>query len=133
MVTWKFKNGHLYSRTDHKIPSNKNNDAKIKKYHQRLLAINSKLELSPDNAKLLYQQAIARNILGNSLLALDASLKLIEMEHIRTKAKVTLYEILAQVYSTYENEDYSIHFRVKAIEYAERKTLLQPWGKLLSN
>ena len=121
MVTWKFSNGYLKSRTDHNIPSNKNNKSKITKYHEALLKVNKALRQSPNNTKLLFIQAYARNVLGNSLLSLDSSLALIENDNIPIKSKVSLYEILAQVYSTYENENYTIQYKVKAIEFSDKK------------
>ena len=124
MVTWSFKNGMLIKRTDYKVPTNKNNKVRITDSHKKLLVINKQLKRTPANTNLLFHQAYMRNVLENSLLALDAGLKLIPEENLPIKVKVTLYEMLSDIYASYENEDYSIQYKIKAIEFSEKKERL---------
>lgn len=134
LVTWNFSHGKLVSRTDHKLPFNKDREETVKKALKLLTEINVKTNYNPTRILDLYNRGVLRISLGNSSLALD-DLKKVEytidrdpknknivlsdsLQKKQNLFKSKLYDRLASIYATYEMDAFAIHYYHKAIKSA---------------
>ncbi len=134
LVTWNFLHGKLTSRTDHKLPFNKVNEEKSKKYLQYLTELNQKTNYNPTSINDLYKRGSLRAGLGNTTLALEdlkkvyyyinknsanTSSSLSETAKAsREKFKSSLYDLMANVYLDLEMEHYAVAYFYKAMKSA---------------
>lgn len=138
LVSWNFLHGKLISRTDHKLPFNKVNEEKVKEKLQNLIEINQKTNYNPTSINDLCRRGNLRAGLGNTILALE---DLIEAENClnkisknttssqsetviasREKFESYLYDLIANVYSHLEMENYAVVYYLKAIAAAPNDT-----------
>lgn len=134
LVTWTFSNGKLLSRTDHKLPFNKNREETVKKTLKLLTELNTKTNYNPTNINELNRRASLRCRLGNDYLALMDFKK---VEYIiaqitkkqtktipdsivakREKFKSNLYDNIANIYVYLEMENYAYQYFCKAMSAA---------------
>ncbi|TYA92286.1 tetratricopeptide repeat protein [Seonamhaeicola marinus] len=123
LVVWQFQDGILKKRTDHNLDFNKINERSIKMAQSRL---QESIKLFENDFGVYGRIEIARHRfkLKHYTLALDELLKL-EKESLTPRSKMGIYEMLANIYSSYENEEAAIHYKVKAINVAAKKTRLE--------
>jgi len=131
-VTWTFKRGTLRKRVDHKIEFHKNNKVSVEKTHKKLKEARLRLKSNPKELGAIYAQATARYRLGNYVLALDGLKKLetyIEnlaknFKSISPKVEANVYDCLGGIYASYELENTSIHYKLKAIKTSPEQSRL---------
>lgn len=134
LVTWNFSHGKLVSRTDHKLPFNKDREETVKKALKLLTEINVKTNYNPTRILDLYNRGVLRISLGNNSLALD-DLKKVEytidrdpknknivltdsLQKKQNLFKSKLYDRLASIYGSYEMDNFAFHYYYKAIKNA---------------
>lgn len=134
LVTWKFSHGKLLSRTDHKLPFNKDSEENVKRMLTQLAELNQRTNYNPININDLYKRGNLRARLGNTTLALDdlnrvdrfvnikskdTNIVLTEIQKAgREKFKSTLYDMIANLYMGLEMENYSVQYFYKAMTAA---------------
>jgi hypothetical protein len=131
VTTWKFENGKLIERTNHKIEFNKKTEEKVINAYSTLLILNDKLKQNPKDFKSTYKRASIRNFLGNKTLALNdfkkiekKILKISEKKKIPNRMLSGIYDQLASIYSGYEMLNHSIHYKLKAIKTSPTESRL---------
>ena len=131
LTTWKFENGKLIERTDHKIEFNKKTEEKVKSYHEKLKETNIAIKENPNSTKLRFQRARIRHYLGNYTLALNdfkkiekKMLQIQEKKELPEKLVGSVFDHLAGIYSYYEMENHTIHYKVKAIIASPKESRL---------
>lgn len=131
VTTWGFKNGRLLKRTDHIIEFNKKTEEKAKRYHKKLKETNIAIKKNPKSTKLRFQRARIRRYLGNYTLALNdfkkiekKMLKLQKTKELPKKLVGSVFDHLAGIYSYYEMENHTIHYKVKAIIASPKESRL---------
>lgn len=125
VVSWNFEHGKLLSRIDHKLVFNKNTEEKVKKLHAKLSEINTRTHYNPTTFSDLFRRACIRYQLKNTTLALQ-DLKVLEAALEKCgddknkisidKNKAIVYDMLAEIYAYYENENTAIHYYYKALK-----------------
>jgi len=133
LTTWAFKNGVLTNRTDHKLEFNTKNKSGIIKSHAILKKSNETLLKNPNDFNAFYIRANARYRLSNFTLAFK-DFKMLErkIDKIIKDKKVTepnkmqasVYDYLAGIYSSYEMENHTIHYKLKAIKASPNESRL---------
>jgi len=131
VTTWEFNKGKLISRVDHKIDFNKKTKEKVEKAYAGIKTINEEIKLKPNSLKSRYKRARLRRFLGNKVLALN-DFKKIEKRFNKIKKTKSipeklvggLYDHLAGIYSSYEMENATIHYKVKAIKASPKESRL---------
>lgn len=133
LTTWDFQNGKLLKRSDHRLSYNTKNKAIIEKAQSTITSSNEKLLKNPDDFNSFYARAIARYILGNYTLALK-DFKMLEgkIEEIvkdkniigPNKTQAAVYDYLAGIYESYEMENHTIHYKIKAISTSPKESRL---------
>ena len=134
LVTWNFLHGKLISRTDHKLPFNKDSEEKVKKLLQSLTELNQKTNFNPIKMNNLYARGNMRARLGNTTMALEDlkkveyAIKKISKDTTKVisetakasleKYKSTLYDLLANVYLDLEMENHAVQYFYKAMAVA---------------
>ncbi len=134
LVTWNFSHGKLLSRTDHKMPFNKDSEEKVKKTLQSLSELNQKTNFNPTKIGDLFQRGRLRARLGNTILALedlkkvDNAINKISKNTTKVvsetakasleKNKSLLYDLLANIYLELEMENYAFQYYYKAMASA---------------
>ena len=134
LVTWNFSYGKLLSRTDHKMPFNKDSEEKVKKTLQSLSELNQKTNFNPTKIGDLFQRGRLRARLGNTILALedlkkvDNAINKISKNTTKVvsetakasleKNKSLLYDLLANIYLELEMENYAFQYYYKAMASA---------------
>lgn len=131
LTSWKFERGNLIERTDHKIKFNKKNEDQVKKAHNDLIGLNEKLKQNPNDFKSTFQRANIRNYLGDNVLALNDFkkiekniLKIQETKKIPEKMLGSIFDHLANIYQSYEMENYTIHYKLKALKASPKESRL---------
>ncbi|MEP1489353.1 MAG: T9SS type A sorting domain-containing protein [Algibacter sp.] len=131
LTTWEFKNNKLIKRTDHKVEFNKKTEEKIKKYHLDLKELNKQLKNDPNSLKLNYKRARIRSHLNNNVLAKNGFKKIEKQTLIIQKTKPVpekllgdIYDHLSNIYEKYEMENYTIHYKLKAINASPKESRL---------
>jgi tetratricopeptide (TPR) repeat protein len=134
LVTWNFSHGKLVSRTDHKLPFNKDREETVKKALKLLTEINVKTNYNPTKVNDLYNRGVLRISLGNTTLALE-DLKKVEysvdrdpknkdivlsdsLEKKKNEFRSKLYDRLASIYASLEMESFAFNYYHKAIKNA---------------
>lgn len=134
LVTWNFSHGKLVSRTDHKLPFNKDKEETVKNALKLLTEINIKTNYNPTRVNDLYNRGVLSISLGNTTLALE-DLKKVEysidrdpknknivltdsLEKKRAIFRSKLYDRLASIYSSLEMESFAFSYYHKAIKNA---------------
>lgn len=134
LVTWNFSHGNLVSRTDHKLPFNKDKEETVKNALKLLTEINTKTNYNPTRVTDLYNRGVLRSSLGNITLALE-DLKKVEytmdkdprnkqivlpdsVQKKQNSFKSKLYDRLAGIYASREMENFAFHYYLKAIKNA---------------
>lgn len=134
LVTWNFSHGKLVSRTDHKLPFNKDREETVKKALKLLTEINAKTNYNPTKVNDLYNRGVLRISLGNTTLALE-DLKKVEysvdrdpknkdiilsdsLEKKKNEFRSKLYDRLASIYASLEMESFAFNYYHKAIKNA---------------
>jgi len=136
IVSWNFSYGKLLSRTDHKMPFNKETIEGAKMRLQLLTELNTKTNYNPININDLFKRGNLRSGLGNKTLALD-DLKKVEwivnknekdttkvlpdsIKSNREKFKSNLYDLIANIYVNLEMENYAYQYFYKAMTAAPK-------------
>ncbi|WPR71342.1 T9SS type A sorting domain-containing protein [Flavobacterium sp. NG2] len=136
LVTWTFENGKLLSRTDHKLPFNKDSEEVIKKAISSLAELNTRTNFNPTKINDIYRRASLRHKLGNNFLSLQ-DYKIIEAytdkfysdpkkiisDSIKIKMdgnSSRLYDAIANIYGTLEMENSAMHYFCKALKLAPK-------------
>lgn len=130
LVTWSFSHGRLMGRTDHKLPFNKDSEETMKKMLQTLTELNAKTSYNPDKIADIAKRGNLRARLGNTSLAIE-DLKRVEflMDKISKKAtiipysvktkrekfKSNIYDLLGNLYMSFEMENHAFHYFNKAM------------------
>lgn len=134
IITWNFNNGELLNRINHKVDYTKDSEEIMKKALENLVNINIKTNYKPTSFKDIYERAYSRYKLGNTTLALQDFKRLekvVKSFHKKTKfsEKLTsnIYDAIGDIYSGYENDNYAIHYRYKALKVSPND------GRLLYN
>ncbi|MFH6986284.1 tetratricopeptide repeat protein [Flavobacterium collinsii] len=134
LVTWNFSHGKQISRTDHKLPFNKDREETVKKALKMLTEINIKTNYNPTKVNDLYNRGVLSVSLGNITLALE-DLKKVEysidkdpknkgiiltdsLEQKKDLFRSKLYDRLAFLYASREMDNFAIHYYNKAIKSA---------------
>lgn len=133
LVTWNFSHGRLMGRTDHKLPFNKDSEETMKKMLQALTELNAKTSYNPDKIADIAKRGNLRARLGNTSLAIE-DLKRVEflMDRIskkptivpdsvkakREKFKSNIYDLLGNLYMSFEMENHAFHHFYKAMASA---------------
>ncbi len=134
LVTWNFSHGKLVTRTDHKLPFNKDKEESVKKALQLLTEINFKTNNNPTKVTDLYNRGVLSFSLGNTTLALE-DLKKVEyivdkdprnklilavdsVEKKKDLFKSKLYDRLASIYASVEMQGFANQYYHKAINKA---------------
>jgi tetratricopeptide (TPR) repeat protein len=134
LVTWNFSHGKLVSRTDHKLPFNKDREETVKKALELLTEINTKTNYNPTRITDLYNRGVLSITLGNTTLALE-DLKKVEytldkdpknknivlpeaVQKQQNVFKSKLYDRLASIYASLEMESFAFNYYHKAIKKA---------------
>lgn len=131
ITTWDFNKGKLISRVDHKISFNKKTKEKVQKAYTQIKEVNEAIKKNPNSLKSRYKRARYRRYLGNKVLALN-DFKKIEKRFKKIQKKETipekllggLYDHLAGIYSSYEMENKTIHYKLKAIQASPKESRL---------
>lgn len=131
ITTWEFKKNTLIERVDHTIQFNKKTEEKVKSYHQKLKEINKAINENSNSLKLRFQRASIRHYLGNFTLALNdfkkiekQILKIKKTKKVPEKIEGSVYDHLAGIYSYYEIENATIHYKVKAVTTSPKESRL---------
>lgn len=138
LVTWNFSHGKLLSRTDHKLPFNKDSEEVVKKMLQSLTELNKRTNYNPTKIGDLFERGRLRARLGNTILALedlkrvDNAINKISKNTTKVvsetakvsleKIKSLLYDLLANIYLTLEMENYASQYFYKAMAAAPSDT-----------
>jgi tetratricopeptide (TPR) repeat protein len=134
LVTWNFSHGKLVSRTDHKLPFNKDREETVKNALKLLTEINIKTNYNPTKINDLYNRGVLGITLGNTTLALE-DLKKVEysidrdpknknivlsdsLEKKKAELRSKLYDRLASIYASLEMESFAFNYYHKAIKNA---------------
>lgn len=134
LVTWNFSHGKLVSRTDHKLPFNKNREESVKNALKLLTEINVKTNYNPTRVNDLFNRGVLSISLGNTTLALE-DLKKVEysidkdpnnknivltdsLVKKRDGFRSKLYDRLASIYASLEMESFAFNYYHKAIKNA---------------
>lgn len=134
LVTWNFSHGKLVSRTDHKLPFNKDKEESVKKALQLMTEINIKTNYNPTKVNDLFNRGVLSISLGNTTLALE-DLKKVEysidkdpknkdivlsdsLEKTRAVFRSKLYDRLANIYASLEMDSFAFNYCYKAIKNA---------------
>lgn len=130
LTTWEFQNGKLLKRTDHKIEFNTKTEKKVKIAHEGLIELNNKQE-NTTTFNFVFLRAKLRYQLGNYTLALEDLKQLekfleknINKHDIPDKIRGSIYDLLASIYSEYEMENNTIHYKIKAINASPKESRL---------
>lgn len=131
LVTWNFSHGKLLSRTDHKLPFNKDSEDATQKILKSLTELNLKTNYNPGNIYDITRRGYLRARLGNKTLALEDlkradflinkkpkdTTKVISesTKANREKFKSYLYDVIANTYMSLEMEDYAFQYFYKAM------------------
>lgn len=134
LVTWNFSHGKLMSRTDHKLPSNKDREETVKKALKLLAEIDARTNYNPTKVNDLYNRGVLLISLGNTTLALEDLKKveysidkdpknkdLISSDTLEKKKAVfrsRLYDRLANIYASLEMDNFAFNYCYKAIKNA---------------
>ena len=124
MVTWEFEKGNLLTRTDHIIEFDKKNEEKVNTYHSKLKKLNELIMDNPRSTKLIYNRARFRSYLKSYTLAIS-DFKMLERKFGRVECDETharIMDYLSNLYSHYEMENYTIHYKLKAIKKSPSKS-----------
>ncbi|MBU2950090.1 T9SS type A sorting domain-containing protein [Tamlana agarivorans] len=131
LTTWVFDDGHLLKRTDHKIELTTKNKEKVQKYHAKLIDDSNKIKTNPNDLKTRYSRAKIRRYFDNNTLALhDFNQikhnleKISKIKNVPEKIMGGMYDNLASIYQDYEMENYTIHYRLKAINASPKESRL---------
>lgn len=132
-VTWNFLHGKLLSRVDDKLPFNKDSEETMTKILQRLTDLNAKTNYNPVKIEDVAKRGYLRARLGNTSLAIE-DLKKVEflMNKIskkttivpdsvkakREKFKSGIYDMLGNLYMSFEMENHAFHYFYKAMAAA---------------
>ena len=136
ITSWSFKKGKVLRRIDHKKEYNSKNKTKTLQAYSIIEKCNEELLKNPNNTKFKYLRARQRAFLGNYILALqDFLIFRKSIERIKSKKPLkiddkflaSIYDYLASIYSSYEMENQTIHYKLKAIETSPKQ------GRLLYN
>lgn len=138
LVTWKFSHGKLLSRTDYKLPFNKDSEENVKKLLQALVELNQRTNYNPTTINDLAKRGNLRARLGNTTLALDDLRRVDRFLNIKSKDAITiisetqkasrekfksnLYDAIANIYMTLEMENYAVQYFYKAMASAPSDT-----------
>ncbi|WP_394775217.1 T9SS type A sorting domain-containing protein [Flavobacterium sp.] len=134
LVTWNFSHGKLVSRTDHKLPFNKDREETVKKALKLMTEINVKTNYNPTRVNDLFNRGVLSISLGNITLALE-DLKKVEysidkdpnnknivltysLVKDRNVFRSKLYDRLASIYASLEMESFAFNYYYKAIKNA---------------
>ncbi|MFC6245176.1 hypothetical protein [Flavobacterium psychroterrae] len=134
LVTWNFSHGKLVSRTDHKLPFNKDKEETVKNALKLMTEINVKTNYNPTRVNDLFNRGVLSISLGNTTLALE-DLKKVEysidkdpknknivltdsLEKKRDVFRSKLYDRLASIYASLEMESFAFNYYYKAIKNA---------------
>lgn len=134
LVTWNFSHGKLVSRTDHKLPFNKDKEETVKKALKLMTEINIKTNYNPTKVNDLFNRGVLSISLGNTTLALE-DLKKVEysidkdpknkdivltdsLDKKRSVFRSKLYDRLANIYASLEMDSFAFHYCYKAIKNA---------------
>ncbi len=131
LTTWEFEKSKLITRTDHKMEFNIKTEEKVKNAHIKLIGLNEKLKLNPNDFKSTFQRASIRNYLGNNVLAQNDFkkiekniLKIQETKKIPEKMLGSVFDHLANIYQSYEMENHTIHYKLKALKASPKESRL---------
>lgn len=132
-VTWNFLHGILVSRTDHKLPFNKDSEETMKKILERLAKLNAKTNYNPVKIADIAQRGYLRARLGNTSLAIE-DLKKVEFlidknskkaiivpDSVKSKTekfKSNIYDMLGNLYMSFEMDNHAFHHFYKAMASA---------------
>ena len=134
LVTWNFSHGKLVSRTDHKLPFNKDKEETVKKALKLMTEINIRTNYNPTKVNDLFNRGVLSISLGNTTLALE-DLKKVEysvdkdpknkdivlsdsLEKKRAVFRSKLYDRLANIYASLEMDNFAFNYCYKAIRNA---------------
>ncbi|MFZ0598923.1 MAG: T9SS type A sorting domain-containing protein [Flavobacterium sp.] len=134
LVTWNFSHGKLVSRTDHKLPFNKDREETVKNALKLMTEINVKTNYNPTRVNDLFNRGVLSISLGNTTLALE-DLKKVEysidkdpsnknivltdsLVKKRDAFRSKLYDRLASIYAALEMESFAFNYYHKAIKNA---------------
>lgn len=134
LVTWNFSHGKLVSRTDHKLPFNKDKEETVKKALKLMTEINIRTNYNPTKVNDLFNRGVLSISLGNTTLALE-DLKKVEysvdkdpknkdivlsdsLEKKRSVFRSKLYDRLANIYASLEMDNFAFNYCYKAIRNA---------------
>ncbi|MBF4486839.1 MULTISPECIES: T9SS type A sorting domain-containing protein [unclassified Flavobacterium] len=134
LVTWNFSHGKLVSRTDHKLPFNKDKEETVKKALKLMTEINTRTNYNPTKVNDLFNRGVLSISLGNTTLALE-DLKKVEysidkdpknkdivlsdsLEKSKAVFRSKLYDRLANIYASLEMDNFAFNYCYKAINNA---------------
>ena len=134
LVTWNFLHGKLLSRTDHRLPFNKDSEGVVKKMLQSLTVLNKRTNYNPTKIDDFFERGRLRARLGNTILALedlkkvDNAINKISKNTTKVvsetakasleKNKSLLYDLLANIYLNLEMENCASQYYYKAMASA---------------
>lgn len=136
LATWTFDNGKLLSRTDHKLPFNKDSEETVKKALSLLTELNTRTNFNPTKINDFYRRAALRHKLGNNFLSLQDYKKVeafvdklykdpkkIISDSAKIKLDISnskLYDAIANIYGALEMENTAMHYFCKALKLAPK-------------
>lgn len=132
LTTWKFEKSKLIERIDHIIEFNKKTEKKVKSAHVKLKELNERIT-NKDSlwTRALPTRARIRAYLGNNTLAMNDYKKFEKyISKIKKTKKVpekilgSVYDHIASIYSKYEMENHTIHYKIKALKASPNESRL---------
>lgn len=134
LVTWNFLHGKMTSRTDHKLPFDKDREESVKKALKMLTDINARTNFNPTEINDLYNRGVLSISLGNTTLAIEdlkrvefaidkdpKNKKVVLSDSAQKKTAVfrsKLYDRMASIYASLDMESFAFNYYYKAIKNA---------------
>ena len=124
ITTWEFDHGVLLERIDHIKKYNQKNKQNTLKAYEIVEKSNQKLIEDPNNNRALTNRTYARYLLGDRLLAMRDYSRIIDRiellqekgRKIDSKSLGRIYDIMASIYASYEQENKASHYYYLAVK-----------------